>query len=187
VSGPLAAPRCKADALVGVRVAPGATETLKRAITLRQPAPQVDAIELVVQSSRTRPTQFFRSDGELLLRGNAWRGPSAGATFGVAFPAGDDRAKRMSWDVPATGDASAYVDLVWTGTAAPGAPTLLSRCTGATCTPARQVGPSRFRSGGQKYGDRFDVRADGSTALGLSVTDGGAPLITAALPWPAKP
>jgi hypothetical protein len=188
VGGSGALPKCKADALLAMRLAPGATQAVVRTITLRQPPAKVDAIELVVQPSRTRPVQFFRSDGELLLKGNAWRGPGAGATYGVAFPAADDRARRISWDVPETRPGRAYVDLVWTGTAAPATPTLLSKCTGPTCTTPVKVGPSRSRSGGQKYGDRFDVSVEGNFALGLAVNDlDGTPLITAALPWPAKP
>jgi hypothetical protein len=37
------------------------------------------------------------------------------------------------------------------------------------------------------FGDRFDVDIDGRFALTLGAADAdGTPLITAALPWPAK-
>jgi hypothetical protein len=189
VRGSGAAPACKADALFAIRLGPGETKTATPAITLRQPPAKVDAIELAVQSSRRRPSYFSKTDGELLLKGNAWRGPSAGATYGVAFPAADDRATRLSFDVPVTdaGRGRAYVSVVWDGTAAPGAPTTLGKCTGLTCATA-PLTPARGRSGPQRFGDRFDVTIAGNSALTLGTADlDGTPLITAALPWPAGP
>ena len=186
VSGSGAVPPCRADALFAVPLAGGETKTVKRTIILRQPPAKVDAIELAVQPSRRRPAYFSKTDGELLLKGYAWRGPSAGATYGVAFPAADDRAKRLSFDVPATDNGHAYVDVVWTGTAAPGAPTTLGKCTGTDCVTS-QVGPARSRSGPQMFGDRFGVNIDGHFALTLGAADvDGTPLVAAALPWPAK-
>ncbi|HEY6761007.1 MAG TPA: hypothetical protein VI318_16035 [Baekduia sp.] len=186
ISGSGAAPACRADALFSVRLAGGETKTLTPTITLRQPPSKVDAIELAVQAGRRQPAYFSHGDAELLLKGNAWRGPSAGATYGVAFPAGDDRAKRLNFDVPVTDPGRAYVDVIWTGTAAPGAPTTLGKCTGSVCTTG-PIGPAQARSGPQQFGDRFDVDNDGHSSLTLGVTDvDGTPLITAALPWPAK-
>ncbi|WCB96601.1 hypothetical protein DSM104299_05365 [Baekduia alba] len=188
MSGSGVLPDCKADALFSVRLGAGETQTVHRTITLRQPPPGVDAIELAVQRTRTRPVLFFRTDGELLLKGNAWRGAGAGKTFGVAFPAQDDRAKRLSFDVPATSPSNAYVDVVWTGTAAPGAATTIAKCDGTACATPVPFGPARSRSGGQKFGDRFDLDIDGHTALSLAAADtDGTPLVTAALPWPTRP
>jgi hypothetical protein len=187
MGGSGALPACRADALFAIRLEAGQTQTLQRAITLRQPPSAVDALEVVVQPSRTRPVAFFRSDGELLLKGNAWRGPGAGQTFGVSFPAADDRAKRLSFDVPATAPGKAYVDVKWTGTAAPGAPTTIGRCTGSDCTTTA-ISPARGRSGPQQFGDRFDVDIQGRLALALTAADtDGTPLIQASLPWPTRP
>jgi hypothetical protein len=188
VRGSLAAPACKAEALFSVSVAGGGEATVVRKLTLRQPPSKVDAIELSVQASRRQPAYFSRSDGELLLRGNAWRGVGAGATYGAAFPAGDDRAKRLSFDLPASIDGtSAYADLVWTGIAAPAAPTTLGKCNTLTDCTTSPLTPSRFRTGPQHFGNRFHLRNEGHAAITLSVADtDGTPLLTAALPWPAK-
>jgi hypothetical protein len=185
--GSQALPQCRADALFAVSLAAGESRTLTRSITLRQPPPGIDAIEIVVQPTRTRPVAFFRADGELLLKGNAWRGAGAGQTFGVAFPAGDDRAKRLSFDVPASSATQAYVDVKWTGTAAPGAPTTIARCSGTDCTAPTAIGPAGPRSGPQQFGDRLDVDIQGRTALALAAGDAdGTPLLTASLPWPTR-
>jgi hypothetical protein len=187
VGGSGAVPACRADALFAVRLGAGETRTVQPTITLRQPPAKVDAIELAVQSARRRPVRFSLADGELLLTGNAWRGPGAGATYGVAFGAADDRARRLSFDIPQTSPGRAYVDVVWTGTAAPGAPTTIAKCTGAVCATSA-IRPSSGRSGAQKFGDRFDVDIAGNFALGLGAADAdGTPLISAALPWPARP
>jgi hypothetical protein len=186
VSGTLAAPACKADVLFSFSLDGGGEATIVRKFALRQPSSKVDAIELAVQASRRRPAYFSRTDGELLLRGNAWRGVGAGAVYGVAFPAGDDRAKRLSFDVPAGTASSAYVDVVWTGLSAPSAPTTIGKCNGTQCETA-PLAPARSRTGGQHFGNRFDVTNNGHAAVTLGVTDtDGTPLITAALPWPAS-
>jgi hypothetical protein len=183
--GSLAAPACKADALFSLTVGPSAETTLARRFTLRQPPSKVDAIELAVQASRRAPAYFSHSDGELLLRGNAWRGASAGATYGIAFPAGDDRATRAAFDIPVTAPGVAYTSLVWTGTSAPGAPTTLAKCTGGDCIQSALL-PNSARSGNQRFGARFDLRNEGHPAIGLAVADAdGTPLLTAALPWPS--
>jgi hypothetical protein len=187
VGGSGSMPACRADALFAVTLGAGQTQTVQRPITLRQPPPAVDAVEVVVQPNRTRPVAYFRSDGELLLRGNAWRGAGAGLTFGVSFPAADDRAKRLSFDVPAIDAAHAYVDVKWTGTSAPAAPTTIGRCTGTDCVTT-PLAPARSRSGPELFGDRFDVDIQGRLALALAVADtDGTPLVQAALPWPARP
>lgn len=185
--GSLAAPACKADALFSVSVAGGAEATVVRRFALRQPPSKVDSIELAVQPSRRQPRYFNRDDGELLLRGNAWRGASAGTTYGVTFPAGDDRAKRLSFDIPVGAANTAYADLVWTGTAAPTAPTTIGKCTTLTDCATTPLHPSRFRTGNQHFGQRWDLSNDGRPTISLAVNDtDGTPLLTAALPWPSK-
>jgi hypothetical protein len=185
VSGALAAPACKADVLFSFSLAGGGEGTIVRRFALRQPPSKVDAIELAVQAPRRRPAYFSRTDGELLLRGNAWRGAGAGATYGVTFPAGDDRAKRLSFDLPVTGSGRAYADVIWTGTSAPAAPTTLGKCTGTACLTA-PLPPARSRSGAQMFGNRFGLKNDGHSTITLAVNDtDGTPLLSAALPWPS--
>jgi hypothetical protein len=187
VRGSLAAPGCKADALYSFRVPGGGEATVVRRFTLPQPPSRVDAIELSVQGSPRRQDYFTRGNGELLLRGNAWRGVGAGATYGIAFPADDDRAKRASFDIPVTRPGEAYADLVWTGTAAPGAPTTIGKCNALTDCTASPLSPVASRSGAQTFGNRWDLHNEGHAAITLGVTDpaDGTPLVTAALPWPS--
>jgi hypothetical protein len=188
VRGSLAAPACKADALFSFTVPGGGEKTVVRRLTLPQPPAKVDAIELTVQAAPGRQAYFSRGNGELLLRGNAWRGAGAGATYGVAFPADDDRAKRLSFDIPVTSPGRAYADLVWTGTAAPGAATTIGKCDALSACTTSPLAPARSRSGNLSFGNRFDLRNDGHAAITLGVADGdGTPLLAAALPWPSKP
>jgi hypothetical protein len=189
VRGSLAAPACKADALWSFTLGGASEKTIVRKFTLSQPPGKVDAIEMALQpSARTPPYFGTGDDAELLLRGNAWRGVGAGATYGVTFPAGDDRAKRLSFDLPVVGPGSAAADLVWTGTSAPSAPTTIGKCNMLTDCTTSLLAPARSRSGGQKYGNRWDLKNDGHAAITLAVNDlDGTPLISAALPWPSKP
>jgi hypothetical protein len=180
-----AAPACPATTAIAVRLAAGQTRTVTRAVVLRQPAPGVDAIEATVGATRRADRRFFRGDAELLLRGTAWRGAGAGHAFGVRLPAGDDQATRLSFDVPQTSPGHAYVFAKWEGTAAPGAPTTIARCTGDDCA-AKPLTPQRGRSGGQMFGDRFGFDAQGAPAIRLAAaTADGTSLLQATLPWPA--
>lgn len=187
VRGTLAAPACKADALYSFVVPGGGEKTVVRKLTLPQPPSKVDAIELSVQPSARRQAYFSRGNGELLLRGNAWRGVGAGATYGVAFPADDDRAKRLSFDLPVTKPGQAYASVVWTGNAAPGAPTALGKCDALTACTTSPLSAVSSRSGNQTFGNRFDLHNEGHAAITLGVADAdGTPLLAAALPWPSK-
>jgi hypothetical protein len=178
------APRCPVTERFAVSLAAGQTRAVTRAVTLRQPPPAVDAYEVTIGAPRQAPRGFFRGDAELLLRGNAWRA-GAGRAFGVRFPAGDDRATRLSFDVPVTRPGQAYVFAVWDGTQAPGAATTIGRCTGAVCA-ASPLKPARARSGPQHFGARFDFDIGQAEALQLLThAADGAELIRATLPWPA--
>jgi hypothetical protein len=159
------------------------TKWIIRNVALRQPPPAVDAIEVAVQPTPEAPRYFSHDDAELLLRGNAWRGAGAGRTYGMQLAApADDRAKRLSFDLPVVQPGDAYADVVWTGTSAPGAPTTIGKCDGTDCASTLLAGR---RSGPQQFGDRFDLRNEGRAAITLGVADqDGSPLLTAALPWP---
>ena len=181
------APRCPVTTTFAITLGPAQTRTVTRTVTLRQPAPGVDAYEVTIGATRPAPRGFFRGDAELLLTGNAWRAPGAGHTFGVRFPAGDDRARRLSLDVPETKPGQAYVFARWQGSAAPDAPTTIARCTGEDCA-AQPLRPARSRSGPQDFGSRFDFDAQGAPAIRLgAATADGTPLIQATLPWPSRP
>jgi hypothetical protein len=95
-------------------------------------------------------------------------------------------ARRLNFDVPLIARDRAYIDVKWTGTAAPaGVPTAMSRCVGTACTPTALL-PALRRSGPGEFGDRFGFTRRGADALGLTVgAPGLAPLVQAALPWPS--
>jgi len=88
--------------------------------------------------------------------------------------------------VPLIAPDHAYIDVKWTGAAAPAAvPTAMSRCVGAACTPSA-LPPALRRSGPGEFGNRFGFTRRGADALGLTVgAPGRAPLVQAALPWPS--
>jgi hypothetical protein len=180
-------PHCLPTTTFAVRLGAGQTRAVTRAVSLHQPPPGVDAFEVTVGKAKRYDGRIFHSDAELLLKGNAWRGAGAGHAFGVRFPAGDDRAKRLSFDVPETKPGRAYVFARWDGTAAPGAPTTIARCTGGDCA-AQPLRAEPERSGAQLFANRFDFDAHGAPAIRLAAaaTD-GTPLIEATLPWPDRP
>ncbi|HWH93267.1 MAG TPA: hypothetical protein VNT03_05350 [Baekduia sp.] len=178
--------RCPATTIFGVAMKAGETRAIARDVTLRQPPAAIDAIEVQVRNRRTVTPAFHPADGELLLKGNAWRGPGSGRVFGVVFPALDDRATRLSFDVPQISAGRAYVAVTWQGTAAPGA-TTIARCTGPDCA-ARPLSPALSRSGPQRFGARFGFESQGAPAIRLAATaDDGTSLVEATLPWPARP
>jgi hypothetical protein len=182
-----AASRCPATTTFAIRLAAGETRAVTRAVTLRQPPPGIDAYEVTVGATPRADRRFFRGDGELLLKGNAWRDAGAGRTFGVRFPAADDRARRLSFDVPETRVGHAYVFVKWEGTSAPDAATTIARCTGDDCA-GRGLTPERSRSGPQQFGARFDFDAQRAPAIRVAATGAdGAPLMQATLPWPDRP
>src|SRR4051794_26459505 len=186
VSGTGDAPRCPHTTTFRVRAGPDTTVGMARDVTVHQPRERADAVEISLTRTRAQPSRYAgRTDGQLLLMGNAWRGRGAGRVYGVRFPAEDDRATRVSFDVPLVAPGQAYISAVWNGIAAPGAPTTIARCTGADCA-ARALKPARARSGPQRFGARFDYRIQGADAVQLQAHDAdGTPLLEAALPWPA--
>jgi hypothetical protein len=182
--GAPAAPVCPA-ATIRVTLAAGAARDYVRRVTLRQPPARPDAIQAALVDPAAPQPYGFRSDGLLLLKGGAWRGTGAGRVYGVQLAAGI-AARRLNFAVPLIARDHAYIDVKWTGTAAPaGVPTAMSRCVGPACT-ATALAPARARSGPQEFGNRFDFARRGADALGLTVgVPGQAPLVQAALPWPA--
>jgi hypothetical protein len=185
VSGSGYAPSCPATTVVAVTLAVGETKDLERSLQLRQPPPNVDSVEIAFVEKPHAPGLYARrADGELLLRGQAWRATSAGIAYGVRFPAADDRAQRLNFDIPLVAPGQAYIDAKWTGTAAPGAPTTIARCSDARCA-AQTLKPARARSGLQLFANRFDYQIGSGDAVQLTATSAdGTPLLTATLPWP---
>jgi hypothetical protein len=183
--GAPATPVCPASATIRVRLAAGRLQSYSRQVTLRQPPPRPDAVQAALVKPGTRQPYGLRSDGLLLLKGNAWRGPGAGRTYGVAFGPGDGT-RRLNFDIPLIAPERAYIDVKWEGTAAPtGAATTISRCAGAACTP-QPLPPARARSEAQTFGNRFVFSRGTAASLGLSAAvPGGAALFDAELPWPA--
>jgi hypothetical protein len=177
-------PTCRSEATFRVRIPAHTDVSQHHALTLHQPPAGVDTVQaaLTVRGARQPYAIARHSDGSLLLRGNAWRGAGAGRVYGVDFHG--DAARRLSFDVPATSPGRAYVDVKWTGSAAPSATTTtISRCSGDDCT-GRTLHPTAARGGPQTFGQRFDYTIDGADAVGLSAGDPGATLFDAMLPWP---
>jgi hypothetical protein len=184
VGGPTGYPNCNTDVSIPVRIPAHVDVPIVRSVTLHQPPASIDSVQAALVKAGARQPYAIRgrSGASLLLRGNAWRGKGAGRLYGVAFHSDD--ARRLSFDIPAENTTRAYIDVVWTGSAAPrGVPTTISRCTGATCTAAA-LPPTNSRSGPQKFGRRFDYAIAGADALGLSAGPAGKPLFDAELPWP---
>jgi hypothetical protein len=185
-SGAALALVCPATVRIPVRLPAHQQRRLfNRVVTLHEPPARTDSIQAALVRPGTRQPFGFRSDGMLLLRGGAWRGAGAGRTYGVVFgPL--DRARRLNFDVPASSRTRAFIDVRWQGPVAPtGATTTISRCAGATCSPT-PLRPSRFRSGPQDFGDRFDFTRGDASSLGLrAVTPEGFEVFAAELPWPA--
>jgi hypothetical protein len=177
-------PACRNEATFRVRIPAHGDVSLRRDVTLHQPPAALDTVQaaLVVPGS-SQPYAIARhSDASLLLRGNAWRGAGAGRVYGVDFHA--DAARRLSFDIPATSRGRAYIDVKWTGSAAPSAATTtISRCRGADCT-GQTLHPTSSRSGPQTFGQRFDYEINGADAVGLAAGEPGATLFDARLPWP---
>jgi len=179
------APTCPTTSIVHVRLAAGEQHSYTASVTLRQPPTHPDSVQAALVSAGAPTPYAFHSNGVLLLAGRAWRGASAGRTYGVRFASGD-AARRLNFDIPVTAPNRAYIDVKWQGTAAPTqAATIITRCAGATCTDTRLRAQST-RSGAGLYGDRFDFTRAGADRLGLrAVSPDGTTLFDAALPWPA--
>lgn len=182
--GAPAAPLCRSELTVRVRIPAHVDVAVTRRVTLRQPPRGVDSVQAALVRPRAGQPYGFarRTDADLLLRGTAWRGAGAGRVYGVDLRSDD--ARRVSFDIPATSRGRAYIDVKWTGPAAPSAATTtISRCTGARCTGAT-LHPTRARSGPQTFGQRFDYEIRGADAVGLAAATAAGPLFAAALPWP---
>jgi hypothetical protein len=176
---------CPPTVRIPVRLPAHQQRRFLETVTLRQPPARTDSVQAALVAPGTRQPFAFRSDGMLLLRGRAWRGPGAGRTYGVVFgPL--DRARRLNFDVPVTRRDHAYIDVRWQGPVAPtGATTTISRCAGADCTPTT-LHPARNRSGPQDFVDRFDFdRANASSLALRAATPEGFDVLDAELPWPA--
>jgi hypothetical protein len=183
--GSPAFPVCPAHSRVRIHLGAHQRRSFVRQPTLRQPGARLDAVQAaLVRSGARQPLTAARTDAALLVRGRAWRGSTAGRLFGVRFDGPTDLARRLSFDIPVTAPDRAYADVIWEGAAAPDqSRTFLEHCL-TPCTRSPLPADPR-RSGPQRFGTRFDLDRAGADAIDL-VTAGpdGAPLITAALPWP---
>jgi hypothetical protein len=190
VGGAGAAPLCPASTSLTVRVPATGSVSLARPVTLRQPAAPLDAVEarLTVPGAVTRPSTRD-TDAELLLRGRAWRGATAGHQYGLVLSSHPDAAVgRISVDLPATQPDKLYADVVYTATGfALGVPvTTLLRSP----APAGDHGTdlhNRRGSGPRNFRDRFDVKRQGASMIGVQVRGAGHLLARVLLPWPVNP
>jgi hypothetical protein len=177
-------PTCRNEATFRVRIPAHADVSLRRDVTLRQPPAGIDTVQAaLVVTGAGQPYAIARhSEASLLLRGNAWRGAGAGGVYGVDLHS--DAARRLNFDIPATSRGRAYIDVKWTGSAAPSAATTtISRCGGDDCE-GQTLHPTAARSGAQTFGQRFDYEINGADAVALAAGQPGATLFDALLPWP---
>jgi hypothetical protein len=190
LSGIAAAPACPASTSLAVRVPATGCVTLTRPVTLRRPGARLDAVEarLVVPGAATEPA-FYHADAELLLRGRAWRGATAGHEYGLVLTSHTDAAVgRISVDGPATTPDELYANVVYTaGGPALGVPvTTFLRSP----PPAGDLGTvlhNRRGAGPERFSDRFDAEQRGASTFGVQVRGGGHLLARVLLPWPVSP
>lgn len=188
--GTTVAPFCPAALSLAVRIPATGSVTLSRPIALRQPDGHLDAVEArLVEAGAPVRQPFHHSDAELLLRGRAWRGATAGHAYGVVLSSNADASVgRISVDGPAVRPDELYADVVYTATGtALGAPvTTLLRSP----PPAADLGTvlqNRRGAGAEDFRDRFDVEQRGASAFGVQVRGGGHLLARVLLPWPTNP
>ncbi|MCW3003938.1 MAG: hypothetical protein JWQ20_3236 [Conexibacter sp.] len=187
--GTTAAPVCPASASITLHIPATGSLALTRAVTLRQPGARLDAVEarLVVPGAATEPA-FHHGDAELLVRGRAWRGETAGHQYGVVLTSNAEASiGRISVDGPATKPDELYADVVYTASgSALGVPvTTFLRSP----PPAGDVGTglrNRRGSGPQDFRDRFDAKQRGASMFGIQVYGGGHQLARVLLPWPVS-
>jgi hypothetical protein len=188
--GAMAAPICPASTSITVDVPATGSVSIMRPITLRQPGARLDSVEarLVVPGAATEAA-FHHADAELLIRGRAWRGITAGHQYGVVLTSSPEAAVgRISVDGPATRPDELYADVVYTATgSALGQPeTTLTRSP----PPAGDVGTvlrNRRGSGPESFRDRFDVEQRGASMFGIQVRGGVHLMARVLLPWPVNP
>jgi hypothetical protein len=188
--GSAAAPVCPASTSRTVRVPAAGSVTLTQSVTLRQPGARLDAVEARLVSPRAAPqAAFHHADAELLLRGRAWRGVTAGHQYGLVLTSHPDAAVgRISVDGPATKPDELYADVVYTASGpALGVPvTTFLRSP----PPAGDLGTmlsNRRGSGPESFRDRFDAKQQGASTFGIQVRGGGHLLARVLLPWPVSP
>lgn len=184
--GTAAAPVCPASTALRVRVPATGTVALRRLITLRQPGARLDAVEArLVAAGTSTMSRFSYSDAELLLRGRAWRGASAGHGYGVVLGSGPGASiGRISVDGPATDPDRLYADVVYTA-AGPDLGTPVTTFLRSPPAPGDlgTVLRNRRGSGPTEFRDRFDVHRRGAATFGIQVRN-PALLGRVLLPWP---
>jgi hypothetical protein len=185
--GSAAAPVCPPATSLTVHVPATGTVALRRPVVLRQPGARLDAVEArLVRPGDPGGRAFFRSDAELLVRGRAWRGATAGHEYGLVLSSDPAAAiDRISVDGPAIGPDQLYADVVYTAHGPDlGTPdTVLSR----TPPPSGDLGTvlhNQRGSGPQDFRDRFDVPRRGAEAFAIQVRADGRLLARVLLPWP---
>jgi hypothetical protein len=188
--GAPAAPICPASSSVTVRVPATGSVHLTRSISLRQPSGRLDAVEarLVVPGAKTEPA-FYHADAELLLRGRAWRGATAGHEYGLILSSRADAAiGRISVDGPAI-----YPDALYAVVAYAAAGSALGKPVTTflrSPAPAGDVGTvlhNQRGSGPTQFRDRFQVKQRGASTFGIRVRGAGHLLAQVLLPWPVNP
>jgi len=184
--GVLAAPSCPATTRITVRVPASGNVSFTRPVSLRQPSARFDSVEARLQDGVGGP--FYHGDAELLVRGRAWRGVTAGQRYGVVLtPQAHAQVERLSVDGPATAQDELYADAVYTasGTRLETPVTSLLRSPSPKTTTATVL-DNRRGSGPKDFRDRFDVQQQGATAFGLLVTNDTGALAQVRLPWPTN-
>ena len=145
-------------------------------------------MRLVIPGAKTEHA-FYHADAELLLRGRAWRGATAGHEYGVVLSSHADASiGRISVDGPAIYPDTLYADVVYkAGGSALGKPLTTFLRSPA---PARDVGTVLHNlrgSGPEDFRDRFQVTQRGASAFGVQVRGAGHLLARVLLPWPVNP
>jgi hypothetical protein len=188
--GAPAAPICPASTSIAVHVPATGSVRMSRSITLRQPGARLDAVEarLVVPGAKTEPA-FYHADAELLLRGRAWRGVTAGHEYGLILSSRADASiGRISVDGPAIDPDTLYADVVYTA----GGAALGKAATTFLRSPARagDVGTVLHNLRGAEpeyFRDRFQITRRAASAFGIQVRAAGHLLARVLLPWPVNP
>jgi hypothetical protein len=190
VRGAPAAPVCPASTSLTVHVPATGSVTVTRPVTLRQPGSRLDAVEarLVVPGAATEPA-FYHADAELLLRGRAWRGATAGHEYGLVLTSHADAAiGRIFVDGPATKPDELYAEVAYTASGpALGAPVTTFLRSPPPAGDLGTVLSNQRGSGPKRFADRFFAEQRGAAVFGVHVRGGGHLLARVLLPWPVNP